>query len=94
MSLSGPTEENKPGQYGVDGIAATKPDGSEFVKLGDGFNPRDGGFLDLAPDDSLIVASFDTDAGDPVMIEVVGSDKIDRISAESLDRLLGNTLTL
>jgi len=94
MSLSDPTEENNPGHYTVDGMTVLRSDGTELIKLGDDFGPQDNDFLDLAPGDSLIVASYDTDAGDTLMVEVVGSSKIDRIAAESIDRLLGDSLEL
>lgn len=94
MSISDPPEENNPGHYTVDDMAVIRPDGTELVKLGDDFGPEDSGFLDLSPGDSVIVAAYDTDAGDALMIEVVGSTAIDRIAAESLDRLLDSALTL
>jgi len=94
MALSDPTEENKPGHYAVEDMAVTRPDGTELVNLGDDFGPEDEQFLDLSPGDSVIVAAYDTDAGDAVMIKVVGSTELNRIAAESLDRLLDSALTL
>jgi len=93
MAISDP-EENNPGHYTVDDMAVIRPGGTELVKLGDDFGPEDSDFLDLSPEDSVIVAAYDTDVGDAVMIEVVGSSAINRIAAESLDRLLDSILTL
>jgi hypothetical protein len=94
MAMSDPPEENNPGRYVVEDMAVIRPDGTELVKLGDGFGPEDSNFLDLTPGDSVIVAAYDTDAGDALMIEVVGSTAINRIAAESLDRLLGSALVI
>ena len=92
MSISDPPTENNPGHYTVDGIEIVAPTGETVVTLGDSISPIDNSFLDLQPSDSVIVATYDTSAGDPVMIEVVGSDKMERIAAETLDSLLGARL--
>jgi len=94
MATYDPTGENNPGHYAVGDMTVVRPDGTELVSLGDDFGPQDEAFLDLSPGDSVVVAAYDTDAGDALMIEVVGSEKLDRIAAESFDRLLGETLTL
>jgi hypothetical protein len=93
MALSDP-KENKPGRYTVDGMAVKRPDDTALVKLGDDISPQSGEqFLDLTERDSVIVASYDTGTG-VVMINVVGSTKMDRIDAETLDKLLEDTLTI
>jgi len=94
MALSDPSKENNPGHYTVDGMAVKRPDGSDLVKLGDDISPQDGEvFLDLTASDSVIVASYDSGTG-VVMINVVGSAKMDRIDAETLDKLLSHTLKI
>ncbi|WP_137685630.1 hypothetical protein [Haloarcula mannanilytica] len=92
MSLSDPPAENNPGQYEVEDMSIVDRNGEEVVALGDSIKPVDGSFLDLQPSDSIIVATFDTDAGDVLMIEVVGSEKVARIAADCLDDLLGSQL--
>jgi len=94
MSLSDPPTENNTGHYSVDGITAVRPDGSDLVQLGDSFGPTDSPFFDLSPGDSVIVAEYCPDAGDALMIEVVGSEQMQRIEAATLDRLLGSRLEI
>lgn len=75
-------------------MSVTRPDGTELVTLGDSIGPAEHGFLGLSPDETVVVSAFDTDAGDVLMIDIVGPADAERIAAETLDRLLHTKLTV
>lgn len=94
MAVTGPPPENNPGHYTTEEMSVIRPDGTELVALGDSISPKDESFLGLSPDETVVVAAFDTDDGDVLMINLVGPVEAERIAAESLDRLLDTRLEL
>jgi hypothetical protein len=94
MAATGPTPENNPGHYTTEEMSVIRPDGTELLALGDSISPTNEDFLGLSADETVVVAAFDTDAGDVLMIELVGPADAERIDAESLDRLLDGKLTI